>query len=231
MENRYNATPFNATAANQKKKRKHKAYINIHASAGFGRNIKRNAKHRMLLNAESHIVSAKKHVLKTTMNLQAYANLICATRRELISETKLLSQIYCNKIFRRRSNNHIDLESSVYCSTIFRRISKPQIILNTNIYLSKNTLRSIRGIGILNSYASMYPIKTSESLLNIKIPVGSTLMIDSKNQKVLLDGVDVTYYYEDDWFILSRFLLELVIRYDGDPLAMSGLITGIEMWL
>lgn len=231
FENRYNVAPYNAISAQQGKKRILKAYIIINSTAGFGKTVRRTLRTNIIVNASAQINNSVHRKIKAFIVLNSSVNIVRLSHRLCQSIIDINIIIKFSAITKRYMKPFITINSKAYVSTITRRFNRQGITINTDVYFSKNMHRYISGIGIINSYVSLYPVTTLEALIDVIIPPGGVLIIDSDNCEVTLNGVDITYKHKGDWFDLSRFLLEMIVGYDGNSKSLSGFVTAVERWL
>lgn len=98
-------------------------------------------------------------------------------------------------------------------------------------YLSNNVILPARELSVLfdaQIVSILFYVQNAE--FEIDIPPGSTLVIDSSNYVVLLDGEDVIYCQSGDWLFLNRNTYDVFFDLVGGESA-SKRVLYTERWL
>lgn len=157
-----------------------------------------------------------------------------------MSADVIVSDIFLSNLY-----GKIDASQNFYIETLFPEYLLSHSYLSSNIpahftslddvsgkcYASKNiTDISFFGTEIILATVSGGTVEDLILSINVSIPPGGELRIDSDNYTVLLDGENVLYSQSGYWPILSRELSTMTID-SGTGGEISGEIVFSERWL
>ena len=96
------------------------------------------------------------------------------------------------------------------CDILFKEAQKTDVLsqaeIGCDIYIG------LLFPALTNAQISSYIIEDQQAFLNVSIPPGGTLVVDSQNDNVLLGGQSVIWVHEGDWVWISRETMDLSVR-------------------
>lgn len=197
MNGKFNILPFDRGGASSNiKERVIYAQEIFNASVGFGATHDKVKSYNNTLNSEIDVCNAVKRKINSSEKLLCSANaILCAYHFEsfeevLTNDSNLNAIMRKDEVFGDALNINFKLN---YVKDSSRMISSA---LNVNVSVNRNTLISFNSLLVLNGFFDVIKIIEKVMSLNLTIQPGSTLVIDTGNHTVYLDGVNIVDLYE-----------------------------------
>lgn len=202
---------------------------------------------------EGRVVSAfeiRVDIMSITTELKGYINLIggipvdADLKASYHSDAKAIAQVAENidSVARLRaaanigadiygdSEMELQVDASAMPHLLIGSSCSAEAGFNTSTRLGAFYPNELFMVGILSAGADLAEYEEEVFLLDVEMPVGAELRINTEDYTVTLDGENILHLQEGDWLRLSRGLMSAHVD-SGSRGILSGEISYKERWL
>ena len=169
--------------------------------------------------SESYFEEAKSYA-----SLNANYYIMRAFEEFIGADVNVSSDLSLSYMFLENVNAVVYIFKNFITDQSYEESARSEGLMGANFFLYDNYRES--AIAIV--YAAI--IEEDMVLINVSIPPGSELRIDSENYTVTLDGRNIIHLHSGDWIMLDRNTVELIIS-NGDLGRVSGYALYTERYL
>lgn len=199
MNGKFNIMPFDRGGASSNIK-EHVMYAQeiFNASIGFGVTYDKHVSYNSALNSTIDICNAVKRSIDSSENMGCEINALLCAYHTIMFEEQLKNSFKLNAIMHKNEIFSEDLGVNFTLNYIKSKSKLFESVLNVDVELNRNKDSLLYGLLVLNGFFDVLKFNEKRMSLNITIPAGSTLVVDTGNHTVMLDGVNVVDLYSGD---------------------------------
>ena len=200
------------------------------ASVGFATAKLRAVTFAATLNVSAVLIGAK--FRSVSILCQAHSDVIIERNKfpvvRLLAETN--ASVALNTLVARIADALETSNASVTLNKQLSRITDSGECLESVANLNIHNNRIAAHATFLNAFSDILSTETIAFTVDITMPPGSRLIIDTENYTVSLNNENIIHRFYGDWPQLSRELLELNID-SGTGTGLKGSLAYVERWI
>lgn len=157
------------------------------------------------------ITSGKPRGVLFTTELESSCNIHFNKPKKIIFSSEISLACNLNKLMSKDVLFSSELKNKVNISKETRLKQQYNFTVVCEVNIGKLIRHNSFFTSIVNSFISVIHTVTETATIDVTIPPGGELRIDSDNFIVLLDGQNVIHLQSGDWITVDRNLLEMVV--------------------